>query len=88
MLQMVGVLAVKATKLQRDALQLLLGTVSRTTTSNLWKLLEHFFSVDEDPEEAKAAEASSLMKLLKAQCEECKQDSLVACSISGKGKFH
>ena len=66
MLQMAGVLEGQATKLRRDALRLLLGTVSRTATSNLWKLPEHFFSVDEDPEEARAAEASSLANLLKA----------------------
>ena len=55
-----------------------MGTISGTATSNLWKLLKHFFSADEDPEEARAAKASSLANLLKAQCEECEQDSLVA----------
>ena len=40
--------------------------------------LEHFFGVDKDPVETKAAEASSLANLLKAQCEEHEQDTLVA----------
>ena len=50
-----------------------MSTVSGTATSNLWKLLKHFFGADEDSEEARAAKASSL-----ANHEECEQDSLVA----------
>ena len=74
MLQMSGVLEVQAAKLRRDTLHMLLGTISGTATSNLWRLLEYFFGVSEDPDEEKAAEASSLMNLLKAQKEECDQE--------------
>ena len=66
MLQMLGVLEVQAAKLRRDALQMLLGTIFGTATSNLWKLLEHYFGIVEDPDKEKAAEASSLINLLKA----------------------
>ena len=61
MLQMSGILEVQAAKLRKDALQMLLGTISGTAMSNLWKLLEHFFGITEDPDEEKAAEASSLI---------------------------
>ena len=53
---------------------MLLGTILGTATSNLWKLLEHYFSGVEDPDEEKAAEASSLINLLKAQKEEREQE--------------
>ena len=78
MLQMLGVLEVQAAKLRRDALHMLLGTISGTATSNLWKLLEHFFGIAKDPDEEKAAEASSLINLLKAQKEEQEQEEEAA----------
>ena len=40
--------------------------------------------MDDDPEETKAAEASSLANLLKAQCEEHEQDTLVAAQAVEK----
>ena len=70
MLQMSGVLEVQAAKLRRDALCMLLGTILGMATSNLWRLLEHFFGIAKEPDEEKAAEASLLISLLKAQKEE------------------
>ena len=81
MLQMAGVLEVQAAKLRRDALSMLLGTISGSATTNLWKLLEHFFGVDEDPEDTRAAEASSLANLLKAQREEREQDKAATAEV-------
>ena len=81
MLQMAGVLEVQAAKLRRDALSMLLGTISDTATTNLWKLLEHFFGVAEDPEETEAAEASSLANLLKAQREEREHDRATTAEV-------
>ena len=46
---MSGALEIQVAKLRHNALRMLLGTVSGTVTSNLWKLLKHFFGVDEDP---------------------------------------
>ena len=66
MLQYSGVLEVQAAKLRRDALRVLLGAICGSATSNLWKLLESFFGVAEDPEEEKAAEVSSLASALRA----------------------
>ena len=85
MLQMSGVLEVQVAKLRRDALRMLLGTILGTATSNLWRLLEHFFGVAEDPDEEKAAEASSLMSLLKAQKEEYEQEEEAAKQSVSKG---
>ena len=85
MLQMSGALEIQAAKLRRDALRMLLGTVSGTVTSNLWKLLEHFFGVDEDPEETQAMEASSLSHLLCLQCKEHKKDKAAAMEAIQKG---
>ena len=81
MLQMAGVLEVQAAKLRKDALSMLLGTISGTTTTNLWKLLEHFFGVDKDPEETMAAEASFLANLLKAQREERERDRAATAEV-------
>ena len=64
---------------------MLLGTISGTATSNLWRLLEHFFGISEDPDEEKAAEASSLMSLLKAQKEEHDQEEEAAKQSILKG---
>ena len=85
MLQMSGALKIQVAKLRCDALRMLLGTVSRTAKSNLWKLLEHFFGVDEDPEETQATKASSLSHLLHLQCEEHKKDKAVAMEAVQKG---
>ena len=78
MLQMSGTLELHAAKLRRQALSVLLGTVSGTATSNLWKLLESYFGVDEDPGEAQAAEAASLAHILRAQQQEREQDKVVS----------
>ena len=86
MLQMSGTLEIHAAKMRRQALSVLLGTVSGSATSNLWKLLEHYFGVDEDPEETKVAEAASLAHLLKAQKEEREQDTAAARKAILKSK--
>ena len=78
MLMMSGALEIQAAKLRFDALQVLLGTVSGSATSNLWKLLEYYFGVDEDAAETKAAEAASLASLIKAQKAERDADRNVA----------
>ena len=85
MLQMSGALGIQVAKLRCDALRMLLGTVSGTATSNLWKCLEHFFGVDEDPKETQAAEASSLSHLLHLQCEEHKKDKAATMEAVQKG---
>ena len=86
MLQMSGALEIHAAKMRRQALSLLLGTVSGSATTNLWKLLEHYFGVDEDPEEAEVAEAASLAHLLKAQKEERDLDTAAARKAILKSK--
>ena len=59
---------------------MLLGTVSGSATSNLWKLLEHFFGVDEDAVEEEAAEATLLASMIKSLCEEHNQDKVAEAS--------
>ena len=55
----------------RDALKLINATICGMATTDFWKVMESFFGVDKDADEAALDEAQSLAKVLKLQ----KQDS-------------
>ena len=70
MLQLSGVLETHSCQLCREALKLINATTCGTTTTDLWRVLESFFRVDEDPNETALEDAQSLAKVLKLHKEE------------------
>ena len=70
MLQLSGVLETRSLQLQREVLKLINATICGTATTDLWKVLESFFGVDEDPDESTLEDAQSLAEVLKLHKEE------------------
>ena len=70
MLQLSGVLETCSLQFQREALKLINATICGTTTTDLWKVLESFFGVDEDSDESTLEDAQSLAEVLKLHKEE------------------
>ena len=64
MLQISGVLDLRSHQLRRDALKLINSTICGTATMDFWKLMESYFGVDEDIDEAALEEAQSLTEIL------------------------
>ena len=74
MLQLSGVLETCSLQLRREVLKLINATICGTATTDLWKVLESFFGVDEDPDESTLEDAQSLAEVLKL-CKEEKETS-------------
>ena len=74
MLQLSGVLETHSLQLRREALKLINATICGIATTDLWKVLESFFGVDEDSDESALEDAQSLAEVLKL-CKEEKETS-------------
>ena len=59
MLQISGVLEIRSHQLRRDALKLINATICGTATTEFWCLMESYFGIDEDIEEAALEDAQS-----------------------------
>ena len=64
MLQISRVLELRSHQLRRDALKLINSTICGTATTDFWKLMESYFGVDKDIDEATLDEAQSLAEIL------------------------
>ena len=64
MLQISGVLELRSHQLCWDALKLINSMICGTATTDFWRLMESYFGVDEDIEEAALDEAQSLAEIL------------------------
>ena len=64
MLQISGVLEIRSHQLRRDALKLMNATLCGTATTEFWRLMESYFGVDEDLEEAALEDAQSLAEIM------------------------
>ena len=71
MLQISGVLELRSHQLCRDALKFINSTICGMATTDFWRLMESYFGVDKDIDEAALDEAQSLTEVLqlKAQSE-------------------
>ena len=81
MLQISGVLELRSHQLQRDALKLINSTICGTATMDFWKLMESYFGVDEDIDEAALDKAQSLTEILQLKSQ---SESKNAPSVSKK----
>ena len=64
MLQISGVLEIRSHQLWRDALKLINATICGTATTEFWHLMESYFGIDEDIEEAALEDAQSLAEIV------------------------
>ena len=67
MLQISGVLELRSQQLRHDALKLINATMCGTATTDFWNIMESFFRVDEDPDDATLDKAQSLADILKTR---------------------
>ena len=70
MLQLSGVLETCSLQLRHEVLKLINATICGTATTELWRVLESFFRVNEDPDESTLEDAQSLAEVLKLRKEE------------------
>ena len=77
MLQLSGVLKTCSLQLWREVLKLINATICGTARTDLWRVLEWFFGVDEDPDESTLEDAQSLAEVLKL----CKEKETSTPSI-------
>ena len=64
MLQISGVLELRSQQLHRHTLKLIDATICGTATTEFWRLMESYFGVDEDGDEAALEDAQSLAEIL------------------------
>ena len=64
MLQISGVLEVRSHQLRRHALKTINATICGTATTEFWQLMESYFGVDEDEDEAALEDTQSLVDIL------------------------
>ena len=64
MLQISGVLELRSHQLRRHALKMINATICGTATTEFWRLMESYFGVDEDPDEAALQDTQSLADIL------------------------
>ena len=64
MLQISGVLEIRSHQLWRDTLKLINATICGTATTEFWHLMESYFGIDKDIEEAALEDAQSLAEIV------------------------
>ena len=64
MLQISGVLEIRSHQLRRDSLKLINATICGTATTEFWRLMESYFGIDEDIDEAALEDAQSLADIV------------------------
>ena len=79
MLQISGVLEIRSHQLRRDALKLINATVCGSATTEFWRLMESYFGVDEDLDEAALEDAQSLADIM-AQKKAWKEEDIPSVS--------
>ena len=75
LLQFSGLLEAQARKLRRDALRLQTAALCGTATTNFLDIMESFFGVEEDEDEAKLEDAASMAAFVRANKEERAKDA-------------
>ena len=75
LLQFSGLLEAQARKLRRDALRLQTAALCGTATTNFLDIMESFFGVEEDEDEAKLDDAASMAAFVRANKEERARDA-------------
>ena len=81
MLQISGVLEIRSHQLCRHALKMINATICGTATTEFWRLMESYFGVDEDEDEAALEDAQSLAEVL-AQKKAWTEESVPSVSKS------
>ena len=74
LLQYSGLLEMQAHHLHRDALHLQNAALCGTAMTNFLDMMENFFGVEEDEEEAKMEDAASFATFIKQNKEECAKE--------------